>query len=68
MRHGTKLLAQKMGEEQETRWHQKTVNPFLQEFIDQLNLQSGDTILVPLCGKSVEIDLAGRTGLLCDWC
>lgn len=37
---------------QDIAWHQKSVNPFLQKFIDRLNLQAGNAILVPLCGKS----------------
>ena len=35
-----------------TGWHQDQVNSKLIEFIDWLNLKAGDSVFVPLCGKS----------------
>ncbi len=36
-------------------FHQLSINPLLQRYIANLNLSSGDQILVPLCGKSIDI-------------
>ncbi len=35
-----------------TGWHKNTINTRLLEFINCLALQKGDTVFVPLCGKS----------------
>ncbi len=39
----------------ETGWHRKQVNSKLIEFIDYLQLSQGDTVFVPLCGKSYDM-------------
>lgn len=36
----------------DTRWHNDTINQILIDHIDKLNLQPGNHILVPLCGKT----------------
>ncbi len=41
--------------EGETGWHRDQVNPKLVEFIDCLKLKQGDTVFVPLCGKSYDM-------------
>jgi thiopurine S-methyltransferase len=39
----------------ETGWHKQVPNSRLIEFIDGLSLQPGDTVFVPLCGKSQDM-------------
>ncbi len=42
-------------------FHRPDVNPYLRAYMGRLGLRSGDRVLVPLCGKSVDIPwLAGR--------
>lgn len=36
-------------------FHQRTVNTQLQFFWGSLGLRPGDTVLVPLCGKSLDL-------------
>lgn len=36
-------------------FHQTEVNRYLQKYIDELALTSGDTVFVPLCGKSLDM-------------
>jgi thiopurine S-methyltransferase len=36
-------------------FHQPTVNPHLQRFWSQLGVTAGSTVLVPLCGKSMDM-------------
>ena len=36
-------------------FHQPTVNPHLQRFWSQLGVTGGSTVLVPLCGKSMDM-------------
>ena len=36
-------------------WHRDSVNTRLIEFVDCLQLSPGDTVFVPLCGKSVDM-------------
>ncbi len=38
-----------------TGWHKEITNARLLEFIDCLALQEGDTVFVPLCGKSQDM-------------
>ena len=38
-----------------TGWHKEVINARLLEFIDCLVLQKGDTVFVPLCGKSQDM-------------
>lgn len=40
----------------EIAFHQNTINPLLQQFLPQLQLNAGDRVLVPLCGKSLDMD------------
>lgn len=44
-------------------FHQPQVNPLLQHYLPGLNLQPGDQVLVPLCGKSVDMDWLIQQGL-----
>jgi len=36
-------------------FHQKQINPILKQQINHLNLSKGDIVLVPLCGKSLDM-------------
>ena len=36
-------------------WHADQINRQLIEYLDKLNLSSGDTIFVPLCGKTKDM-------------
>lgn len=40
---------------QDTRWHQPAAHPLLQAYASRLKLRKGDTILVPLCGKTKDM-------------
>jgi len=37
-------------------FHQSQINPLLPQFWPTLGLTVGDTVLVPLCGKSLDMD------------
>lgn len=37
-------------------FHQPHINPLLPQFWPRLELAAGDTVLVPLCGKSLDMD------------
>ena len=42
-------------------FHKTDVNHYLEKYVDRLGLAEGDEVLVPLCGKSVDMRwLAGR--------
>jgi thiopurine S-methyltransferase len=43
-------------------FHQSTFSPLLQHYLPQRKLVNGDTILVPLCGKSHDMDLLADSG------
>jgi len=36
-------------------FHQAEANPLLVEYVDVLKLNQGDTVFVPLCGKTLDI-------------
>ncbi|HIP50882.1 MAG TPA: thiopurine S-methyltransferase [Campylobacterales bacterium] len=42
-------------EKREIGFNQSVVNYFMVKYFEQLNLKSGNKILVPLCGKSIDI-------------
>lgn len=42
-------------EANDTGWHLDTTNPFLQEFLSQLELKEDSRIFIPLCGKTIDI-------------
>ncbi|MGH1412042.1 MAG: thiopurine S-methyltransferase [Pelagimonas sp.] len=44
-------------------FHEPAANPLLTTHFDQLNLSPGDTIFVPLCGKTIDIDWLLSKGL-----
>lgn len=44
-------------------FHQLQTNPLLQQFLPQLNTVAGDVVLVPLCGKSLDMLWLAQTGL-----
>ena len=39
----------------QTGFHKEFTHPLLVEYIEKLNLSQGDTIFVPLCGKTVDM-------------
>ena len=39
----------------ETNWHSDVVTQELEEYLGLLKLESGDTVFVPLCGKSLDM-------------
>lgn len=43
-------------------FHQLTINPLLQQYLPNLGLAAGDRLLVPLCGKSVDMDWLSESG------
>ncbi|EXF92628.1 thiopurine S-methyltransferase [Pseudomonas fluorescens HK44] len=52
---------QKRWELNQIGFHQSEVNPYLQQYWPQLNLTKGSQVLVPLCGKSLDLVwLAGQ--------
>ena len=42
-------------ENNETNWHSDVVTQELEEYLELLKLESGDTVFVPLCGKSLDM-------------
>lgn len=44
------------------QFHQPIINPLLQQYLPQLQLSANDDILVPLCGKSLDMDLLIDSG------
>ncbi len=49
-------------ERNDIAFHQDMVNPLLQRFLSRLTLLAGDRIVVPLCGKSLDMDWIARMG------
>jgi thiopurine S-methyltransferase len=43
-------------------FHQHSINPLLQQFLPTLGLSAGDYLLVPLCGKSVDMNWLSKSG------
>jgi thiopurine S-methyltransferase len=43
-------------------FHQLSINPLLQQFLPRLELTKGDCVLVPLCGKSVDLQWLAQCG------
>ncbi|MCW8996169.1 MAG: thiopurine S-methyltransferase [Psychromonas sp.] len=43
-------------------FHQQGVNPLLQNYLPSLALSADDCLLVPLCGKSVDMDWLAKSG------
>jgi len=43
-------------------FHRETVNIFLVDYIDRLNLKPGDTLFLPLCGKTLDIGWLATQG------
>ncbi len=52
----------KMWEDSDIPFHRQEVNQFLIEHINKLDLKSGDCILVPLCGKSIDMLWLAKQG------
>lgn len=42
-------------EEKNIGWHEEDGNPFLKSNYELLELKEGDTVFIPLCGKSLDI-------------
>jgi len=42
-------------EKDKTGWHQQQVNPKLRKYWKSLNISPNPTVLVPLCGKSIDL-------------
>ena len=51
-----------MWKSNDIRFHQPIFNPLLQQFLPNLDLARLDTILVPLCGKSLDMNLLLDSG------
>lgn len=49
-------------ERNDIAFHQDIVNPLLQRFLSRLGLSAGDFIVVPLCGKSLDMSWMARMG------
>ena len=47
----------------EIGFHRDEVNPNLLEYIDALGLKTGDSVLVPLCGKSKDMVWLAQRGV-----
>ncbi len=45
----------KKWEDREIGFHQTAVNPMLEKYIHKLSLKTDDTVFVPLCGKSMDM-------------
>jgi thiopurine S-methyltransferase len=43
-------------------WHRADINHYLEKYFDRLALGDGDEVLVPLCGKSVDMRWLVRRG------
>ncbi len=43
-------------------FHEPTVNPHLRRYLPDFNLNPGDTIFMPLCGKARDIDWIAQQG------
>jgi len=43
-------------------FHESTVNPHLRRYLPDFNLNPGDTIFMPLCGKAHDIDWIAKQG------
>jgi thiopurine S-methyltransferase len=46
----------------DTAFHQKSVNPLLQQFLPRMALVAGEQVLVPMCGKSLDMNWIGNMG------
>lgn len=46
----------------EIGFHQEDFNPYLTEFCSELDLSPGDTVFVPLCGKTLDMIWLRRRG------
>jgi thiopurine S-methyltransferase len=44
-------------------FNQSEVNPYLQKFWPELNLKPGERVLVPLCGKTIDMRWLNQQGL-----
>jgi thiopurine S-methyltransferase len=44
-------------------FHQDKVNPWLEKYFDTLHLVPGDTVFVPLCGKSLDMTWLHQRGI-----
>ena len=44
-------------------FHMEEVNPFLKRYFSELKLSKGDKVLVPLCGKSVDLVWLWQQGM-----
>lgn len=56
--------------EGQTGWHADQPNPFLLAHVDELHTQSGDAVLVPLCGKTLDLgwlEEFGRHPIGVEW-
>jgi thiopurine S-methyltransferase len=43
-------------------FHQHSINPLFQKYLPLLGLSAGDCLLVPLCGKTVDMDWLAKQG------
>ncbi|XP_012558685.2 thiopurine S-methyltransferase [Hydra vulgaris] len=47
-----------------TLWHLNFVNPFLQKYFHMLSIEAGKRIIVPLCGKTMDLIWLYQQGLV----
>ncbi|MGO3301060.1 MAG: thiopurine S-methyltransferase [Pseudoalteromonas sp.] len=50
-------------EKNEIGFHEDEVNQYLDRYFTKLNLQQGDTVFVPLCGKTFDIHFLLKSGI-----
>jgi thiopurine S-methyltransferase len=51
-----------MWKRNDIKFHQPVISSLLQQYLPQLHLNTNDSILVPLCGKSLDMDLLADSG------
>ena len=57
---GTQDFWQTRWDTSQTGFHEAKVNSFLLAHVDSLELQAGSRVLVPLCGKTVDLTFLGE--------
>lgn len=50
-------------EDNRTGWHLPNVHPLLEQFFHRFNLQQGDKVFVPFCGKSLDMAWLAQQGM-----
>ena len=50
-------------EDNRTGWHLPNVHPLLEQYFHRFNLQQGDQVFVPFCGKSLDMAWLAQQGM-----